>query len=88
MLRIHSYHLGISHTHNYSEEILMLVISDTTDYATRVPLLLPLYLKYIKHLDEIWKQIYVKMSCVAQQKKSQDGDPIDNVKGHARLKKK
>ena len=55
----------------------MLVISDTTDYAARVPLQIgtrviaavaeTLTPEDIKHLDETWKQTYVGtlVSCAA-----------------------
>ena len=94
--------LEFPHIPNYSEEVVMLVISDTTDYAARVPLQIgtrviaavaeTLTPEDIKHLDETWKQTYVGtlMSCAAQQKKDPDGDPFDmnNVKGPVKLKKR
>ena len=93
--------LEFPHIPNYSEEVVMLVISDTTAYASRVPLqtgtrviaavaetLTP---ADIQHLEETWKQTYIEtlMSCAAQQKKNQDGDPfdLDDVKGPAKLRK-
>ena len=81
--------LEFPHIPNYSEEVVMLVIADTTDYAAGVPLTIgtrviatvaeTLTPEDIKHLDETWKQTYVGtlMSCAAQQKKSQDADPFD-----------
>ena len=93
--------LEFPHIPNYSEEVVMLVISDTTDYAARVPLQIgtrviaavaeTLTPEDIKHLDETWKQTYVGtlMSCAAQQKKNSDGDPfdLDEVKGPVKLRK-
>ena len=81
--------LEFSHIPHYSEEVVMLVISDTTAYASRVPLQMGTRviaavaetLKHadIQHLDETWKQTYIGtlMSCAAQQKKNQDGDLFD-----------
>ena len=78
----------------------MLVISDTTEYAKRVPLQIgtrviaavnqTLTPKDLAHLDETWKQTYVGtlMSCAAQQKKD-PGDPfkLDKVIGPVKLRK-
>ena len=93
--------LEFPHIPNFSEEVVMLVISDTTDYAERVPLQIgtrviaavteTLTPEDIKHLDETWKQTYVGtlMSCAAQQKQNSDGDPfdLDKVKGPVKLRK-
>ena len=93
--------LEFSHIPNYSEEVVMLVISDTTANASRVPLQIgtrviaavaeTLTPADIQHLHETWKQTYIGtlMSCAAQQKKNQDGDPfdLDDVKGPAKLRK-
>ena len=93
--------LEFPHIPNYTEEVVMLVISDTTAYASRVPLQIgtrviaavaeTLTPADIQHLDETWKQTYIGtlMSCAAQQKKNQDGDPfdLDDVKGPAKLRK-
>ena len=79
----------------------MLVISDTTDCAARVPLQVgtrviaavaeTLTPKNIKHLDETWKPTYVGalMFCVVQQKNREDRDPfdMDTVKGPVKLRK-
>ena len=79
----------------------MLVISDSTEYATGVSLQIgtrviaagavTLTPEDIKHLDETWKQTYVGtlMSCAAQQKNREDGDTfdLDLVKGPVKLKK-
>ena len=92
--------LEFPHIPNYSEEVVMLV-TDTTAYASRVPLQMgtrviatvaeTLTPADIQHLDETWKQTYIGtlMSCAAQQKKNQDGDPfdLDDVKGPAKLRK-
>ena len=89
------------HIPNYSEEVVMLVISDATDYATRVPLQIgtriiaavaeTLTPVDIKHLDETWKQTYVGtlMSCAVQQRNRENGDTfnMDKVKGPVKLKK-
>ena len=88
------------HIPNYSEEVVVLVISDPTEYARRVPLqigtrviaavtqtLTPIDLA---HLDETWKQTYVgtMMSCAAQQKKDPgDSFNLDKVKGPIKLRK-
>ena len=93
--------LEFPHIPNYSEEVVMLVISDPTEYASRVPLQIgtrviaavteTLRPEDIKHLDETWKQTYVGtlMSCAAQQKNREDGDAfdLDTVKGPVKLKK-
>ena len=93
--------LEFPHIPNYSEEVVMLVISDTTDYADRVPLQIgtrviaavaeTLTPADIQHLDETWKQTYVGtlMSCAVQQQKNMDGDPfeLDKVKGPVKLRK-
>ena len=93
--------LEFPHIPNYSEEVVMLVISDTTAYASRVPLQIGTRViaavaetmtpADIQHLDETWKQTYIGtlMSCASQQKKNQDGDPfdLDDVKGPAKLRK-
>ena len=93
--------LEFPHIPNYSEEVVMLVISDTTSYTARVPLQIgtrviaavadTLTPADIQHLDETWKQTYIGTlkSCAAQQKKNQDGDPfdLDDVKGPAKLRK-
>ena len=57
--------LEFPHIPNYSEEVVMLVIADTTDYAARVPLQIgtrviaavaeTLTPEDIQHLDETWK---------------------------------
>ena len=94
--------LKFPHIPNYSEEVVMLVISDETRYATRVPLQIgtrviaavaeTLKPQDIKNLDETWKQTYIGtlMSCAIQQKNREDGDTfsMDNVKGPVRLKKR
>ena len=91
--------LNISH---YSEEVVMLVVSDPTAYAVRVPLQVgtrvistvieSLTPDNIKHLDEIWRQTYVGtlMSCVVQQRPTGKGDTfnLEEVKGPVKLKKK
>ena len=93
--------LEFPHIPNYSEEVVMLVISDTTSYAARVPLQIgtrviaavaeTLTPEDIKHLDETWKQTYVGtlMSCAAQHKNREDGDSfdLDTVKGPVKLRK-
>ena len=53
----------------YSDEVVMLVISDSSDYASRVPIQIgtrviaavteTLKPEDIKHMDETWKQTYV-----------------------------
>ena len=81
------------------EEIVMLVISGPTDYASRVPLQIAtrviaavtetLKPGDIKHLDETWRQTYVGtlMSCAVQQKNQDDKDKfhLEGVKGPVRL---
>ena len=74
---------------NYSEEVVMLVVSYPTDYATRVPLQIGtrviaaitqiLTQEDMRYLDETWKQTFVGtlMSCVVQQKK--DGGDSFNL---------
>ena len=57
------------HIPNYFEEVVMLVISDPTEYAKRVPLQIgtiviaavtqTLTPRNLAHLDETWKQTYV-----------------------------
>ena len=91
--------LEFRHIPNYSEEVVILVISDTTDDAARVPLQIgtrvitaaaeTLTPEDIKYLDETWKQTYVGtlMCCAAQQKKSLEGDPFDAVKGPVKVRK-
>ena len=73
--------LKFPHICNYSEEVVMLVISDPTDYARRVTLQIGVFAAVtetltpedLKHLDETWKQTYIGtlMSCAAQQKKDE-----------------
>ena len=89
------------HIPNYSEEVVMMVISDATEYASRVPLQIgtriiaavaeTLRPTDIKHLDETWKQTYVGtlMSCAVQQKNKDEGDKfnLDKVKGPVKLRK-
>ena len=86
---------------SYSEEVVMLVISDPTDYASRVPLQIgtrviaavteTLKPGDIKHLDETWRQTYVGtlMSCAVQQKNQDPKDDfqLDRVKGPVKLRK-
>ena len=93
--------LEFPHIPNYSEEVVMLVISDPMEYAARVPLQIgtrviaavteTLTLEDMKYLDETWKQTYVGtlMSCTAQQRTREDGDTfdMDTVKGPVKLKK-
>ena len=93
--------LEFPHIPNYLEVVVMLEISDTITYAARVPLQIrtrviaavaeTLTSEDIQHLDETWKQTYIGtlMSCAAQQKKNQDGDPfdLDALKGQAKLRK-
>ena len=67
----------------------MLVISDSSDYASRVPIQIgtrviaavteTLRPEDIKHLDETWRQTYVGtlMSCAVQQRPVEDGDTFD-----------
>ena len=88
------------HIPNYSEEEVMLVISDSSAYGSRVPLQIvtrviaavteTLKPEDIKHLDETWRQTYVGtfMSCAVQQTK-EEGDTfeLDHVKGPVKLKK-
>ena len=85
----------------YSDEVVMLVISDSSDYASRVPIQIgtrviaavteTLRPEDIKHLDETWKQTYVGtlMSCVVQQRPMENGDTFDlkEVQGPVKLKK-
>ena len=89
------------HIPNYSEEVVMMVISDATEYAARVPLQIgtriiaavaeTLKPSNIKHLDETWKQTYIGtlMSCAVQQKNIEEGDKfnLDKVKGAVKLRK-
>ena len=89
------------HIPKYSEEVVMLVINDSSEYASRVPLQIgtrviaavaeTLTPEDIKHLDETWKQTYVAtlMSCAVNQKNREDGDTfdLDTVKGPVKLKK-
>ena len=93
--------LEFPHIPHYSEEVVMLVISDPTNYAARVPLQIgtrviaavteTLTPEDIKHLDETWKQTYVGtlMSCAGQQRNREDGDTfnMDSVKGPVKLRK-
>ena len=88
------------HIPNYSEEVVMLVISDSSAYGSRVPLQIEtrviaavtetLKPEDIKQLDETWRQTYVGtlMSCAVQQTK-EEGDTfeLDHVKGPVKLKK-
>ena len=81
--------LEFPHIPNYSEEVVMLVFSDTTEYAAIVPLQIgtrviatvaeTLTPEDIMHLDETWKQTYVgtMMSCAVQQRNREDGDTFD-----------
>ena len=80
--------LEFPHIPNYSEEVVMLLIPDSTDYTRRVPLQIGIRVitvvietltpEDLKHLDETWKQTYVGTlkSCAAQQKKDK-GDSLD-----------
>ena len=93
--------VNFPHIPNYSEEVVMMVISDATEYASRVPLQIgtriiaavpeTLTPADIKHLDETWKQTYVGtlMSCAAQQKHKDEGGKFnfDKVKGPVKLRK-
>ena len=86
---------------SYSEEVVMLVISDPTDYASRVPLQIgtrviaavteTLKPGDIKHLDETWRQTYVGtlMSCAVQQKNQDPKDDfqLEGVKGPVKLRR-
>ena len=85
------------HIPNYSEEVVMLVISDPTEYAKRVPLQIGTRViaavtqtKDLAHLDETWKQTYVgtMMSHAAQQKKDpEDSFSLNKVIGPVKLRK-
>ena len=93
--------LEFPHIPHYSEEVVMLVVSDPTAYAMRVPLQVgtrvisavieSLTPDNIKHLDETWRQTYVGtlMSCAAQQRPTETGDTfnLEEVKGPVKLKK-
>ena len=93
--------VNFPHIPNYSEEVVMMVISDATEYASRVPLQIGTRIMAavpetltpadIKHLDETWKQTYVGtlMSCAAQQKHKDEGGKFnfDKVKGPVKLRK-
>ena len=93
--------LEFPHIPNYSEEVVMLVISDSTEYAARVPLQIgtrviaavteTLKPEDIKQLDETWRQTYVGtlMSCAVQQNHKKEGDSfdLDAVKGPVKLRK-
>ena len=86
---------------NYSEEVVMLVISDPIDYASRVPLQIgtrviaavteTLKPGDIRHLDETWRQTYVGtlMSCAVQQKNQdpRDSFQLEGVKGPVKLRR-
>ena len=86
---------------SYPEEVVMLVISDPTDYASRVPLQIgtrviaavteTLKPGDIRHLDETWRQTYVGslMSCAVQQKNQDPKDDfqLEGVKGPVKLRK-
>ena len=70
--------LKFPHIPNYCEEVVMLVISDPTEYASRVSLQIgtrviaavteSLKPADIKQLDDTWRQTYVGtlMSCAVQ----------------------
>ena len=88
------------HIPNYSEEVVMLVISDSSAYGSRVPLQIgtrviaavteTLKTEDIKHLDETWGQTYVGtlMSCAVQQTKEEGNTfELDHVKGPVKPKK-
>ena len=89
------------HIPNYSEEVVMLVINDSSHYASKVPLQIgtrviaavteSLKPEDIKHLKETWKQTYIGtlMSCAVQQKHQEEGDTFDlsEVKGPVKLRK-
>ena len=84
------------HIPNYSEEVVMLVIDDSSHYASKVPLQIAavtesLKPEDIKHLDETWKQTYVGtlMSCAVQQKHQEEGDTfnLSEVKGPVKIRK-
>ena len=93
--------LEFPHIPHYSEEVVMLVVSDSTAYATRVPLQVgtrvisavieSLTPDSIKHLDETWRQTYVGtlMSCAVQQRPTEEGDTFDlkEVQGPVKLRK-
>ena len=86
---------------SYSEEVVLLVILDPTDYASRVPLQIEtrviaavtetLKLGDIKHLDETWRQTYVGnlMPCAVQQKNQdpRDSFQLEGVKGPVKLRR-
>ena len=86
---------------SYSDEMVMLVNSDSSDYASRVPIQIGTRVKAavtetlrpedIKYLDETWKQTYVGtlMSCAVQQRPVENGDTFDlkEVQGPVKLKK-
>ena len=86
---------------SYYDEVVMLVISDSSDYASRVPIQIgtrviaavteTLRPEDIKHSDETWRQTYVGtlMSCAVQQRPVEDGDTFDlkEVQGPVKLKK-
>ena len=93
--------LEFPHIPHYSEEVVMLVVSDPTAYAVRVPLQVgtrvisavieSLTADNIKHLDETWRQTYVGtlMSCAAQQRPTEKSDTFNlkEVNGPVKLKK-
>ena len=93
--------LEFPHIPHYSEEVVMLVVSDSTGYATRVPLQVgtrvisavieSLTPDSIKHLDETWRQTYVGtlMSCAVQQRPTEERDTFDlkEVQGPVKLRK-
>ena len=93
--------LEFPHIPHYSEEVVMLVVSDPTAYAVRVPLQVgtrvisavieSLTPDNIKNLDETWRQTYVGtlMSCAVQQRPTEKGDTfnLEEVRGPVKLKK-
>ena len=93
--------LEFPHIPHYSEEVVMLLVSDPTAYTVRVPLQVgtrvistvieSLTPDNIKHLDETWRQTYVGtlMSCSVQQRSTEKGDTfnLEEVKGPVKLKK-
>ena len=70
--------LEFPHIPNYSAEVVRLVISDPTDYASRVPLQIATRVIAavtetwkpgdIKHLDETWRQTYLDVLCSTAEK--------------------
>ena len=93
--------LEFSNIPSYSEEVVMLMISYPTYYASRVPpqigtrviaaITETLEPGDIKHLDETWRQTYVGtlMSCAVQQKNQdlRDSFQLEGVTGPVKLRR-